>query len=327
MKIKLLCVIIFLFFLVSCATTSEEERIANADEKMKLAYNEGDTQDTWNLRSDASFEVQVAEGVWWVPANTLGKSRYTNKQIAAIVNENPKVKKALIGNLYEAIQLFQICDFTTDTREDHFNVRVEDPVLGYDWEKHCPGYYAVSLNRGNCSTDTNWLIYLLNDDYEEWGTFNMSDADGSGHVINYFFFDGYYYFIDMTHYRNDFRNSAVENGDYRAYRNTDVLLGNIHKTVSPEAYVKYYLQEANNPPSLFYTVKGHEVADLTSDFSRAKVHMVLDASIKKDMTVVYLDDSKLSYAFYNNSTSSLLWNDRKRHPFAQITDFSSYSTR
>ena len=155
----------------------------------------------------------------------------------------------------------------------------------------------------------------------------MSDADGSGHVINYFFFDGYYYFIDMTHYRNDFRNSAVENGDYRAYRNTDVLLGNIHKTVSPEAYVKYYLQEANNPPSLFYTVKGHEVADLTSDFSRAKVHMVLDASIKKDMTVVYLDGSKLSYAFYNNSTSSLLWNDRKRHPFAQITDFSSYSTR
>ena len=103
MKIKLLCVILFLCFLVSCATTSEEERIANADEKMKLAYNEGDTQDTWNLRSDASFEVQVAEGVWWVPANTLGKSRYTNKQIAAIVNENPKVKKALIGNLYEAI--------------------------------------------------------------------------------------------------------------------------------------------------------------------------------------------------------------------------------
>lgn len=327
MKIKLLCVILFLFFLVSCATTSEEERIANADEKIKLAYNEGDTQDTWNLRADASFEVKVSEGVWWVPANTLGKSRYTNKQIAAIVNENPKVKKALIGNLYEAIQLYQICDFTSDTREDHLNVRVKDPVLRYNWEKHCPGYYAVILNRGNCSTNTNWLIYLLNDDYDELGTFHMSDADGSGHVINYFFFDGYYYFIDMTHYRNDFRNSSVENGDYRSYRNTDILLGNIHKAISPEAYVNYYIEKSNNPPSLFYIVKGHEVADSTSDRSRAKVHKVLDSSIKKYMTVVYLDDSKLSYAFYNNSTSSLLWNDRKRHPFAQITDFSLYSTR
>lgn len=288
---------------------------------MELAYNEGDTQDTWNLRTDASFEVQVAEGVWWVPANTLGKSRYTNKQIAAIVNENPKVKKALIGNLYEAIQLFQICDFTSDTREDKLNVRVEDPVLGYDWEKHCPGYYAVSLNRGNCSTGTNWLIYLLNDDYEEWGTFNLSFYNGSGHVINYFFYEGYYYFIDMTHYRNDFPHSAVEDGDNSSYIKSDVVLGNIHKAISPEAYVKYFLQEANNPPSFFYTVKGHEVSDLTSDFSREKVHMVLDSSIKKDMNVIYLDESKLSYGFYHNSTSSLIWVDRKKHPFAQIIDF------
>lgn len=146
----------------------------------------------------------------------------------------------------------------------------------------------------------------------------MSRADGSGHVINYFFYEGYYYFIDMTHYRNDFHNSAVEDGNYSSYRKTDIISGNIHKAISPEAYVNYFLHNSNVPPSLFYIVKGHEVADIASDKSGAKVQMVLDSSIKNDMTVIYLDKSRLSYGFHHNSTSSQDWADRKRHPFAQI---------
>lgn len=151
------------------------------------------SKDTWNLRENASFEVEVAENVWWVPANALGKSRYTNSEIAYIARENAETRKEKISNLYEAIQLFQVSDFASDSYRDNLNVRKTDPKNGYDWEKHCPGYYAQSINRGNCSTNTNWLIYLLEDDYEEWGTFHYQAENGSGHVYNWFKVDGYYY--------------------------------------------------------------------------------------------------------------------------------------
>lgn len=319
-KIFLFVIVVFLF--VSCV--SLEERITEAQETLVSAYSEGDTKDTWNLRDGADFEVEVYNGVWWVPASSLGNSRYTNKQIASIVNFNPAVKKAIIGNLYEAIQLYQICDFCSDTNEDTLNVRVKDTSNGYRWEKHCPGYYAVALNRGNCSTCTNWLIYLLEDDFEEWGTFHFQDADGSGHVINYFVYDGYYYFIDMTHYRNDFEKrvrSAVEDGKISTYRNTGFISGNIHKAVSPEAYVEYCLNCSNEPPTFFFMIKKHEVPDVTSDRSRIPTHMVLDASIKKDFTAIYIDPERMSYGFYNNGTESVNWAERSRHTFGKKTKF------
>lgn len=324
MKTKISVIIISIILCItSCTTTNIEDKVKSARFKMETAYNEGDSRDTWNLRNDADFEIQVADGVWWVPANTLGKTRYTNKQIATIVKENPKVKKKLIGNLYEAIQLYQICDFA-EASGSEANVREKDSYNGYRWEKHTPGYYAVKLNQGNCATDTNWLIYLLEDDYDEWGTLHYQSADGSGHVINYFFYDGYYYFIDMTHYRNDSfidARSAVENGAYIAYRNTDFISANIHKAISPEAYVNYCLRNFYNPCSFFYMIKGHEVPDITSDKSRTPVHMVFDSKVEKDITILYLDDDKMSYGFYKNNTSNFDWSTKTKHSFGTITEF------
>ena len=76
--------------LVSCATVSLEDQITIANEKIDLAYNENDTKDTWNLRDSADFEIRVADDVWWVPANVLGRTRYTNEQIASIVGYSRK---------------------------------------------------------------------------------------------------------------------------------------------------------------------------------------------------------------------------------------------
>lgn len=314
-------ILIATMILVSCATVSLEDQITIAKEKIDLAYNENDTKDTWNLRDSADFEIRVADDVWWVPANVLGKSRYTNEQIASIVNEKPRVKKALIGNLYEAIQLFQICDFSG---ADDDNDGGRDPYLYIWWEKHTPGYYAVYINHGGCATDTNWLIYLLEDDYDDWGTMHFQKSDGSGHVINYFHVDGFYYFIDMTHYRNDFNpntRSAVEDGNKNTYRNTDFILGNIHKASSPEAYVNYCLKEFNTPPSFFYMIKGHEVPDLTDKTKEKPVHMILDSRIKKDFTVIYINEKKMSYGFYLNSSPTPDWSKLSRHPYSAITDF------
>ena len=319
MKLRyIILILIFSFLLCSCMTTKWEERISEAQAKMDSLSDINGSQDTWNLRHDADFEVMVADGVWWVPANTLGKSRYTNEQIASIVNENPRVKKALIGNLYEAIQLFQICDFSG---ADDDNDGGLDPYLYIWWEKHTPGYYAVYINHGGCATDTNWLIYLLEDDYDDWGTMHYQESDGSGHVINYFHVDGFYYFIDMTHYRNDFAESAVEDGNKNTYRNTDFIAGNIHKASSPEAYVNYCLKEFNTPPSFFYMIKGHEVPDLKGRPSEKPVRMILDSRIKKDLTVIYIDEEIITYGFYLNSSPTPDWNKLSRHPYSAITDF------
>ena len=316
----ILFLFVILFSLCSCMTTNWDEKVSEVQARMDSLTDAGGSKNTWNLRDDADFEVEVAEGVWWVPANTLGKSRYTNEQIASIVNENPRVKKAIIGNLYEAIQLYQISDFAL--ADD--NISVHESYLSNSWEKHKPGYFAVYSNQGCCATDTNWLIYLLEDDYDDWGTMHYQRSDGSGHVINFFFVGGYYYFIDMTHYRNDFdpdARSAVEDGNKSTYRKTDFISANIHKASSPEAYVNYCLKSFNTPPSFFYMIKGHEAPDLTSDHRQTPVHMILDSRIKKDLTVVYIEEEKISYGFYSNSTADPNWIGESRHPFKAITDF------
>ena len=124
-----------------------------------------------------------------------------------------------------------------------------------------------------------------------------------------------------THYRNDFRESAVEDGKISSYRNTDFIAGNIHKAVSPEAYVEYCKSSFNEKPTFFYMVKGREVPDLTCVRSSNHVEMILDSSIKDDLYVIYLDKSRMSYGLYHNSTSGLNWANRSHQPFGTETTF------
>lgn len=203
--------------------------------------------DTHNLRSEADFEVEVAQGVWWVPAISLGSTDYSNYEIAAMVNESPETKQASLNTLYEALQLFQVGNFS----EGNDNVRIIENDI--DWEHHKPGYHAVRTNTGCCASDTSWLNYILRDDYEEVGTIAYSNADGSGHIFNYIFHEGFYYFIDLTHYRTDFQDgAAVETGFMSSYYNSDFIAGAIHKTADPEAYIQYFLSVASNGPALFF---------------------------------------------------------------------------
>ena len=215
--------------------------------------------DTQNLRYAADYEVNVAENVWWVPAVALGGSDYTNAQIAAMVNDEPGLKQEKLDTLYEALQLFQVGNFYGG--DD--NVRIVEN--GIDWEHHKPGYHAVRTNNGCCSTDSNWLNYILRDDYEQVGFMAYSQADGSGHIFNYIFHEGYYYFIDLTHYRTDFLDSsAIETGNIGDYRNSDFVAGNLHKAASPEEYVRYIVESYNDAPELFFLYQAEDCATVTS---------------------------------------------------------------
>ena len=146
---------------------------------LSVDYTNDSGKDLSLLRHNANYDIKVFDGVYWVPAVSLGESRYTNAEIAAMQKDSPEEKQAKIGTLYEALQLYQIGDF--HSADD--DVRISEN--GINWEFHTPGRNAVINNCGCCATDSAWLRYLLDGDYDEIGYITTSQRDGSGHVYNY----------------------------------------------------------------------------------------------------------------------------------------------
>lgn len=210
-------------------------------------YSQDQGKDLKTLRYDANFEVEVSKGVYWVPAVTLGSSRYSNADIHGMLSAAPEEKQQKISTLYEALQLYQVGNFTPS--DD--NVRMFDG--GIMWEHHKPGYHAVRTNTGCCATDSNWLRYILDGDYDEVGYIATSQRDGSGHIYNYILRDGWYYIIDLTHYHaTGPLVTALESGNLNDYYASDYILGNIHKVQNIQDYVDYVQEAFNDPPGLMF---------------------------------------------------------------------------
>lgn len=49
--------------------------------------------DCMHLRNDAEFETKIGKNIFWVPVNTLGKTRYTNDEIYQMITLSPCEKK------------------------------------------------------------------------------------------------------------------------------------------------------------------------------------------------------------------------------------------
>ena len=273
-------------------TQTQSFRFDELDKQSSAAdYSSDENQDLKTLRHNASFEAEVYPGVFWVPANTLGSSRYTNAEIYQMLEASPEDKQQNISTLYEALQLYQVGNFSPS--DD--NIRLFEN--GINWEHHKPGYYAVLTNTGCCATDSNWLHYILEADYDQVGYFATSQRDGSGHVYNFIFHEGWYYFIDLTHYHASGSpiDNAVEDGDINSYHSTDYILGNLHKTKSVQSYVDYIQQTFNDPPGLMfiYTAENVPAVDSVSDGSIIKI-LYEDSPL--DIKVVFDDpNDKLEF--------------------------------
>ena len=249
------------------------------------------------LRHDAAYSIEVFNGVFWVPAVSLGESRYTNAEIAAMLDDSPEEKQAKIGTLYEALQLYQIGDF----RSADDNVRISEN--GIDWEYHTPGRNAVINNCGCCATDSAWLRYLLDGDYDEIGYITTSQRDGSGHVYNYIQNDGWYYIIDLTHYRNDWIATIEENGDMAAYSRSDRVLGNIHRTKDLASFVNYVQDAFNDPPGLMFRLTCEDVTPLDGVRSQDGVTIVRPESYEPYITCIFDDPAdNLTYSYVPDPT-------------------------
>ena len=160
-----------------------------------------------NYSNTVVFETEVYPGVFWVPVNTLGTSRYTNAQMAEIAVLSPSHKKIHIRNLYEAIQLFQVSGFQGVF--DNINHWIDGKL----WQVHKSPEDAILSNEGCCATDTNWLAYFIQDHYDKVGSFCYANADGNGHITTYIRHNDDWYFIDMMMCRADSQSCfGKENG-------------------------------------------------------------------------------------------------------------------
>lgn len=269
------------------------------DHALSADYTNDSGKDLSLLRHDAAYSIEVFDGVFWVPAVSLGESRYTNAEIAAMLNDSPEEKQAKIGTLYEALQLYQIGDF----RSADDNVRISEN--GINWEYHTPGRNAVINNCGCCATDSAWLRYLLDGDYDEIGYITTSQRDGSGHVYNYIQDGEWYYIIDLTHYRNDWIATIEENGDIDAYSRSDRVLGNIHRTKDLSSFVNYVQDAFNDPPGLMFRLTCEDVTPLDGVRSPDGVTIFRPESYEPYVTCIFDDDTDdLTYAYAQDPTKA-----------------------
>lgn len=261
-------------------------------------YTNDSGKDLSLLRHDAEYAIEVFDGVYWVPAVSLGESRYTNAEIFAMLDDSPEEKQAKIGTLYEALQLYQIGDF----RSADDNVRIFES--GINWEYHTPGRSAVINNCGCCATDSAWLRYLLVGDYDEIGYISTSQRDGGGHVYNYIQDGEWYYIIDLTHYRNDWIATIEENGDMDAYSRSDRVLGNIHRTKDLPSFVNYVQDAFNDPPGLMFRLTCEDVTPLDGVRSQNGVIIYRPESYEPYVTCIFDDDTdNLTYAYAPDPTN------------------------
>ncbi len=254
-------------------------------------YSEDSGKDLLTLRHDADYEVEVFEGVSWIHASKLGKSRFSNKEVFNMIGESPEFKQAEAKTLYEALQFYQVGGFVAS--DD--NVRILEN--GINWEHHKPGYYAVLTNNGCCATSANWLNYILKDDYDEVGFIATSQRDGSGHIYNYIKEGGWYYFIDLTHYRTDWIATAPETGDMNDYYNSDFVLGNIHKAKSVEAFVNYVQQSFGDPPGMMFKYMAENCMAIDSRNENGKMNIVYEAAPNIALEVIF-DDPGDNLGYY-----------------------------
>lgn len=281
------------------------------DSMAPIDYSGDEGKDLLTLRHDAKFEQNVAQGVYWVPANVLGESSMTNVEIHAMLPLSPEEKQAEISTLYEALQLYQVGNFYAS--DD--NIRIHEG--GYAWEHHKPGYHAVRTNTGCCATDSNWLNYILRGDYDEVGYIATSQRDGSGHIFNYILHEGRYYIVDLTHYRTDWIATAPETGDMNDYYSTDFIAGNIHAVSSIDSFVDYMQSTYNDPPGLMfmYTAENCLAIDSVNDGGTV-ITIVYEKAPGVNVNVIFDDPGdSLDYKFVTPPTELPDWDSQPGFTF------------
>ncbi len=246
------------------------------------------TKDTGNYSNSIEFEVEVYPGVFWIPINTLGKSRYTSVEMASISVMSPEEKKERISNLYEAVQLFQASAFRGTL--DNINNWLTEDLL---WQTHKAPYCAVLSNEGCCATDTNWLAYFLDGKYDAIHAFCYANEDGNGHITSCIQQDDWFYFLDMMMCRNDSQRFLCKENGVLAELLGGEWAGFLYKCKDPLGFTQFHIsrcQDKSRPvPFCFYMRDTAQV--FATGLSLASNEITLLIPRNENPRILYCDET------------------------------------
>ena len=281
------------------------------------------SKNTINLRDSAEFEIEVYPNIFWIPANSLGHTRYTDEDIQDMLSLNPTEKRQKIDNLYEALQLYQVSRFKGVID----NVRILEEETVVMWVFHKNGFDAVRTNEGCCAADSNWLSYILDGRYDEIGCLGFCQSDGNGHITNYIKQGEWYYFLDMMMQRYDSaQDIGVENGNIDDYHNKWTF-GYVHKAKSYDDYIKYCLAKYDNPPILFYKTTKSECLCIGTEYywysgeNSSGLYNLMQKANKflfyKDSVEILYSENDSVYEFRNSKAVEPNWSSIKSFNFSK----------
>lgn len=259
--------------------------------------------DTSNLRQNADFEVLISKGLYWVPLNRLGHTRYDQYSILKIVKLLAEEKRKRIASVYEAIQLLQNSNF-----DYYSNSNCNGEKIGnIFWIHHKPGYISVRTNTGCCTDLASWLDYLIQDIYPYRGYLWFFRPDSSNHVLNYIFYKGFYYIVDVTAMlREKSKQCCPENGRRVDYINSLYPTGVCFKCKELYAFVKYHdrIQKFHRHAFLYTDVSSHStIPPIGAEVSGSNLTVYFSFPCK-----IILDSPRIQYLFKKQFNYSPNWN-------------------
>jgi hypothetical protein len=297
MKQRRLSIIISIICLIILASSgviiSSALSISKNPEVKAASKKDSKNNDAFFLSETASFKIKVSDGVYCVPVNMLGGSKYSNDEILDMIDtRDPKKISKNINTLFDAVKYYYFSGFKT-LQSDHKDLAYD----GVIWQHHKSGSEALIANEGDCSGNASLIAYLLDGDYDETGYFSYNLENGSGHVFNYFKKDKKYYFLDFSVINYAVMECNLGNRQNSYYRSNLFMADSVDKFIA--YYKRTYL---NSMTSIYNTYSYDRVAPI--GYKNGKYYLPNDI---KDIKF-YGDKNKINVIQTNKPKDIPSWN-------------------
>jgi len=223
---------------------------------------------------------------------TISPPQYSAIEIQQMIDQNLTLDEVAdkIDTISDLVQYLYRKKFTTCSGDLKLDYN------GYRWSLNRSASVVFSENQGNCGGCSNLANYILKGDFDTQGYVNFSATDG-GHIFNYFFRDGTYYFMDLTQI---VRSGHYDNRNYEVY-----------VTSSPQDFSRYYIKLRNgkltiNEPKFILLMymyqyegnhlpkgRGSEMTSLDRPYSN-----ILPVEYQEVTTVLHKDPTVSDAVFY-----------------------------
>lgn len=187
------------------------------------------------------YKVRIAKGLYWVPAEKLGRCRYSREALKKAALLPIDVFPSMVENLEEAIRIFDILNY----HEKEDAVVVEEQ--GLLWEFHPPLSGFVEAKGGSCASAASWLTYVLHGKYEMIAPFLIFRENETGHVINIIKNKGFYYFVDLYQHLAEYQNYVCpETGLLSDFARQKYITSIVYMAEEMECFTNFYSRAMKN---------------------------------------------------------------------------------